>query len=237
MFSLLQAFVSPFVIAFGGTFWHDTIEMIIPPTNAPIDVSYVPDPNFKSLIIGLTFGTPREYDPATGEVGAEILSSDVGVYHAEMGYIDWHWDSFVESILKTNPYPQLLWASNENPYQVRIVNNTGKYIWSEVTFWAVKFPKKVVCPLYGDCDPEFLFKEYMKGIASFFLAMNKVGVINIAKAFTGETPSAPATAPAPEKVSTPPVPVTINTEQAEALGERIAEAVRRAIRQVLQEGR
>jgi len=116
---------------------------------------------------------------------------------------------------------------------VRIVNNTGKYIWSEVTFWAVKFPKKVVCPLYGDCDPEFLFKEYMKGIANFFLAMNKVGVINIAKAFTGETPSAPATAPAPEKVSTPPVPVTIDTEQAENLGRRIAEV----IRQTLQEGR
>jgi hypothetical protein len=179
MFSLLQTFVAPFVISFGGSFWHDTTEVIIPPTDVPIDISYVPDPTYKALIIGLTFGTPREYDPATGTIGPEIISTDVGVYHAEPGYMDWHWDPFVESILKTNPYPQLLWVSRERPYELRVVNNTGKYIWSEVTFWAVKFPKKVFCPLYGECDPEELFKRYMQGVASLFIAMNEVGPVKL----------------------------------------------------------
>lgn len=180
MFSLLQAFVAPFVISFGGSFWHDTIEMVIPPTDVPIDISYVPDENFKSLIIGLTFGKVREFDPATGTIGPEVLSTDVGVYHKQEGYMDWHWDPFVESILKTNPYPQLLWSSRERPYELRVINKTGKYIWSEITFWAVKFPKKVSCPLHGECDPEELFKRYMQGVASLFIATSEVGAAKLA---------------------------------------------------------
>jgi len=88
MFSLLQAFVAPFVISFGGSFFHDTIEMVIPPTEVPIDISYIPDPTYKVLVIGLTFGTPREFDPDTGTIGPEIISTDVGVYHGEPGYMD-----------------------------------------------------------------------------------------------------------------------------------------------------
>ena len=170
MFSWFSAFVTPFVSAFGGTFWHDTMVMIIPPTEIPIDVSYVPDPEYKALIIGLTFGTPREYDPSTGEVGAEMLSDDVGIYHATEKYMDWHWDPFVESILKTNPYPQLIWASKDRPYVLRIINKTGKYVWADATFWAIKFPSKVRCPIYGECDPEELFERYMRGIAHFFVS-------------------------------------------------------------------
>lgn len=169
MFSWLQTFVAPFVSAFKGMFWHDTIVMVIPPTDIPIDISYVPDPNYKALIIGLTFGVPREYDVTTGEIGAEILSDDVGIYHATENYMDWHWDPFVESILKTNPYPQLLWASKERPYILRVVNKTGKYIWTEVTFWAIKFPARIHCPIYGECDPEELFNKYMKSITSIIM--------------------------------------------------------------------
>jgi len=180
MFSLLQAFVAPFVISFGGSFFHDTIEMVIPPTEVPIDISYIPDPTYKVLVIGLTFGTPREFDPDTGTIGPEIISTDVGVYHGEPGYMDWHWDPLVESIIKTNPYPQLLWSSKERPYELRIINKTGKYIWSEMTFWAVKFPKKVSCPLHGECDPEELFKRYMRGVASLFIATSEVGAAKLA---------------------------------------------------------
>ena len=180
MFSLMQTFVAPFVISFGGSFWHDTMEFIIPPSEIPIDVSYIPDPTYKALIIGLTFGVPREFDPSTGTIGPEIISTDIGIYHAEPGYMDWHWDPFVESILKTNPYPQLLWASKERPYELRIVNNTGKYIWAEATFWAVKFPKKIPCPLYGECDPEELFKRYMRGVASMLIATSEVGAAKLA---------------------------------------------------------
>ena len=183
MFSWLQAFVAPFVIAHGGSFWHDTIALVIPPTEIPIDISYVPDPKFKSLIIGLTFGTPREYDPSTGTIGPELVSTDVGIYHAQASYMDWHWDPFVESILRTNPYPQLLWSSHERPYQLRIVNYTSNYVWVEATFWVIKFPRKVHCPIYGECDPEDLFKKYMSGITKLFVAINEVEATSLAKSF------------------------------------------------------
>ena len=175
MFSWMQSFVAPFVAAFGGTFWHDTIELVIPPTEVPIDISYVPDPKFKTLIIGLTFGTPREYDPATGTIGPEIVSSDVGIWHRASGWMDWHWDPFVESILKTNPYPQLGWVSSDRPYELRVVNNTGGYIWAEATFWVVKFPEKIYCPIWGECDPEDLFKRYMSGVTYLFTVFSAFG--------------------------------------------------------------
>ena len=172
MFSWLQTFVAPFVVAFGGKFMHDTVAMVLPPTVTPIDISYVPDPDVKSLIIGVTFGTPREYDPYTGEVGAEILSDDVGLYHATFGWMEWHWDPFVESILKTNPYPQLLWVSRDKQYVMKMVNNTGKFIWLEGTFWYIKFPKTIKCPFYGTCDPEDLFIKYMRGITFLFTGID-----------------------------------------------------------------
>ena len=175
MFAWMQAFVAPFVSAFGGEFWHDTIVMVIPPTEIPIDISYVPDPNVKSLVIGLTFGTPMEYDPSTGDIGPEILSPDAGVYHRQVGYMKWHWDPLVESILKTNPYPQLLWSSTERPYELRVVNMTGKHIWMDMTFWVIKFPKRIKCPVHGECDPEELFKEYMRGITSTIIALSGIG--------------------------------------------------------------
>jgi len=174
-FSWLQTFIAPFVAAFKGMFWHDTIALIIPPTEVPIDISYIPDPEFKALIIGLTFGTPREYDPATGTIGSEFYTTDVGIWHSTPGYMDWHWDPFVESIIKTNPYPQLLWASRERPYYLRVVNRTAKHIWVEATFWAIKFPRTVPCPVWGVCDPEDLFLKYMQGVTGVFVAASKVG--------------------------------------------------------------
>ena len=175
MFSLMQAFVAPFVMSFGGEFWHDTMEMVIPPTDTPIDISYVPDPYTKSLVIGVTFGRPREYDPYTGTIGPEILGTGVGLYHSTKGYMAWHWDPFVESIINTNPYPQLLWTSKDRPYLMRIVNNTGKYVWCDATFWLIRFPRRIPCPLYGECDPEELFKKYMQGVTSLMIALSGIG--------------------------------------------------------------
>jgi len=159
--------------------------MIIPPTDVPIDILYVPDPNVKTLIVGLTFGTPREYDPDTGTVGPEVLSPDIGVYHSQEGYMLWHWDPFVESILNTNPYPQLLWSSRERPYELRAVNRTGKYVYVDATFWLIKFPKAIYCPIYGECDPEDLFRKYMAGVTNLLIALEKVGVERIANLFGG----------------------------------------------------
>ncbi|RLI46537.1 hypothetical protein DRO69_02835 [Candidatus Bathyarchaeota archaeon] len=81
MFGWMQAFVEPFVEALGGVFWHDTAIYIIPPTTEPIYATYVPEPRTKVLIIGVTFGTPREYDPATGTFGPEVESMNIGIWH------------------------------------------------------------------------------------------------------------------------------------------------------------
>ena len=186
MFSWFQAFVAPFVIAYGGVFWHDTIVMVIPPTDIPIDISYVPDPKTKCLVIGLTFGAPREYDPDTGGVGPEILTPEAGVYHRQEGYMQWHWDPLVESVLKTNPYPQLLWCSSDRPYDLRVVNKTGKYILVDITFWVIKFPKKVPCQIWGECDPEELFRRYMEGVTAFFTALSKVGAAKVVELLSGK---------------------------------------------------
>jgi len=102
-------------------------------------------------------------------------------HNSTSGYMDWHWDPFVESILKTNPYPQLLWASKEKPYYLRVVNKTNKYVHVEATFWAIKFPKTVPCPIYGECDPEDLFAKYMQGVTELLIASNKVGPVKIAE--------------------------------------------------------
>lgn len=170
-----------FVDGIGLIVLHNTISLVIPPTKIPIDVSYIPDPNFKCLIIGLTFGKVYEFNIETEEIGPEIQTVYAGIWHAQEGYMDWHWDPFVESILKTNPYPQLVWSSRDRPYELRIVNKTDKYLWCEATFWVVKFPRRVYCPIYGECDPEDLFRRYMQGICTFFLAMNMVGIENIMK--------------------------------------------------------
>ena len=174
MFAWMQTLVAPFVIACKGRFYHDTITMVIPPTEAPIDISYIPDPKFKTLVIGLTFGTPMEYDPDTGTVGPEILTADAGVYHSAPDYMDLHWDPFVESILKTNPYPQLLWSSTEKPYFLRIVNRTDKYIWCDVTFWIIKFPRTVDHPVYGSGDPEEIFRKYMEDVLAVLAMLRKI---------------------------------------------------------------
>ena len=173
MFSWMQSFIAPFVSAVGGMFWHDSITLVLGPTSIPIDISYLPDPKFKSLIIGLTFGDVYEYDPDTGTIGPEILSPDIGVYHACKGWMDWHWDPFVKSILRTNPYPQLGWCSRENPYILRIVNNTDKYIWSDITFWVIKFPIRVRF-LGREWDPEDLFNRYMRYVMTLYYRFGEV---------------------------------------------------------------
>ena len=186
MFSWFQTFVTPFVIAFGGEFWHDTVALVIPPTDTPIDISYIPDPNYKSMVIGLTFGDAYEYDPTTDTIGPEIYSTDVGIKHSTRDYMAWHWDPFVKSILKTNPYPQLLWASKERPYRLRVLNYRTGFVWSEATFWVIKFPRKVACPIWGECDPEDLFRRYMEGVCKFFIAISKIPIENLLRLL--ETP-------------------------------------------------
>ena len=158
--------VVAFVEAVGGVFWHDTLIYIIPPTvGNPIYATYVPAPDTKVMVIGLTFGRPREYDPSTDTIGPEILSGDIGVWHATRERMDWHWDPMVESIIENRPYPQLIWCDASKPYELLIVNDTDKTVWLDVTFWVIRFPKRVWCPVFERyCDPEELWEAYMKGI-------------------------------------------------------------------------
>ena len=158
--------VVAFVDTVGGLFWHDTLVYVIPPTaGTPIYATYIPDPATKVLVIGLTFGDVLEYDPATGEFGPEIRSHKIGIWHACKGRMMWHWDPALKSIFMTNPYPQLLWCDVGKPYELLIVNDTDKTVWMDVTFWVVRFPKRVWCPVLNRyCDPEELWNAYMKGI-------------------------------------------------------------------------
>ena len=158
--------VVAFVESLGGLFWHDTPYYIIPPTGgSPIYATYIPDPATKVLVIGLTFGDVLEYDPVTDTFGAEVRSPKIGVWHGTRGEMMWHWDPALKSILKTNPYPQLLWCDVSKPYELLIVNDTDITVWMDVTFWVVKFPKRVMCPVLNRyCDPEELWNIYMKGI-------------------------------------------------------------------------
>ena len=183
MFGWLQAFVEPFVEALGGVFWHDTDLLIIPPTTTPIYATYVPEPRTKALIIGVTFGTPREYDPSTGTFGAEIESMDIGFWHATRGKMDWHWDPLVKSILMTNPYPQLIWCDASKPYELLIVNNTSTTVAIDATFWIIRFPKRVWCPvLERYCDPEELWNRYMSGIVQYFVRQAVEGERQVGRA-------------------------------------------------------
>ena len=172
VFSWFQTFVLPFIVAFKGRFWHDTVIMVIPPTEEPIDVSYVPDEYTKSLIIGLSFGIPRVYDVETGEIGGEVITPNAGIYHKNEPWMEMHWDPFVESILMMRPYPQLGFSSKKKPYILRIINQTGQYLWTEVTFWVVKFPVKIEYPTHETAfDPEELFYMYMRSIVDYFLKL------------------------------------------------------------------
>jgi len=157
--------VTAFVEDVGGLFWHYTIGLAIPPTTTPIYATYVPDPKTKALIIGLTFGDVYEYDPVTRTFGPEVRNVDIGVYHSCAQKMEWHWDPFVKSILFVMPYPQLIWCDASRPYEILIVNRTDKCVWADATFWMIKFPRRVLCPVLGTyCDPEELWKYYMKGI-------------------------------------------------------------------------
>jgi len=189
-FSWFQAFIYPFVVFAKGQFAHDTIAMVIPPRSQMppegyIDVSYVPSRDRKALIIGLKFGKARQFDSETGTIGQEIIATDIGVWHATPGYMVWHWDPFVESIIELPVYPQAFFVSTEKPYILRIVNNRDIYVWGDATFYYIEFPKTIYCPLYGSCDPEELFYKYMSGVVALFVAANHVGVNKLVELLGG----------------------------------------------------
>ena len=168
MFSWLQTFIYPFTIVAKGMFNHDTVAMVIPdkdhiPPEGYIDVTYIPVKGKKSLIIGLKLGRSREYNPATGLTGPEILTFDAGIWHSTPDYMVWHWDPLVESIIELPVYPQAFFVSTEKPYYLRLVNNTDKYIWIDATFYYIEFPRAVRI-LGRSVDVEDAFHTYMNGI-------------------------------------------------------------------------
>lgn len=175
--------VAAFATAFEGKFWHDTLVMIIPPLSQPIDVTYVPSKDLKTLIIGLTFGDILIYEPDTNTyrrpTDNEIpLLKDAGIYHRSEPWMEWHWDPLVKSISSFGVYPQLGFTTVDRPYELRIVNRTPFFIYTDATFWLIKFPNEVYCPIYGEenvkCDVEFLFKKYMEGIVRLHVFYNKL---------------------------------------------------------------
>jgi len=178
--------VAEFTVAFHGVFWHDTWSVVVPPLSQPFDLNYVPSKDFKVLVIGLTFGKILVLDPSTNtwreptptEYATKL--SKIGVYHRCSDWMDWHWDPFVNSLGVDGRfiYPQLGFASASNPYELRIVNPTDLIVYSDVTFWVIKFPNEIDCPIWGNekgkCDVEELFRKYMLSRAIHYMAMGKM---------------------------------------------------------------
>jgi len=157
MFGNLQAFVLPFIVSNGATVSSDTIGAIVPTTNIPVSVDYVPSEEYKTLIFGVSFGTPREYDTVTGTIGPEVFSTDIGVYITIPGYVDWHWIPLVDQTVNT-VHPIVGWVTNKNPLSFRLINDASTTVWFSLTFWLARFPRSV------DGDPEEKFREYMSKI-------------------------------------------------------------------------
>ncbi len=178
--------VAEFTVAFKGVFWHDTVAMAIPPLPHPIDISYIPSKEYKTLIIGLTFGKPLVYDYAIGEwrepTPTEYIEklTRIGVFHRCSDWMDWHWDPLVDSLGMSGKfiYPQLGFATASKPYELRLVNNTDLTVFLDATFWVLKFPVEVECPIWAPqgktmCDVEELFWIYMKSKVLNQLAIGK----------------------------------------------------------------
>jgi len=165
--------VTEFAVSFNGVFWHDTWSITLPPLSKPIDLYYVPSKDFKALIIGLTFGKVLILDQATGKWNEPtpneyIKLSNVGVFHRCGEWMEWHWDPLVNSLGVDGRfiYPQLGFATPSKPYELRVINNTDLIIFTDVTFWVIRFPNEVECPIWGDekkkCDVEDLFWKFMR---------------------------------------------------------------------------
>ena len=173
-FSWFAEPIVEFATAFGGMFWHDTWAMVIPPLPSPIDMSYVPSKDFKTLVVGLTFGKVLVLDTATGrwdeptpdEYATKLPK--IGIFHRCVEWMDWHWDPLVNSLGFDGRfvYPQLGFATYSKPYELRVVNPTDLTVFCDVTFWVIKFPNEVECAIWGDerrkCDVEELFWRYMR---------------------------------------------------------------------------
>jgi len=174
-FSWLTEAVAEFATAFRGVFWHDTWAMAIPPLTEPFDLLYTPSKQFKCLIIGLTFGSVYVFDPATDTwrepTPTEYVNKlpKIGVYHRCGEWMDWHWDPLVHSLGVGGRfvYPQLGFTSPEQPYELRIVNRTDIIVAADATFWILRFPNVIECPIWAEegkttCDVEELFWRYMR---------------------------------------------------------------------------
>lgn len=184
-FSWLIDAVVEFAVAFRGVFLHDTWALVVPPLSQPFDAVYVPR-DFKALVIGLTFGKVLVLDPSTNTwrepTPTEYVTklSRVGVYHRCGDWMEWHWDPIVDSIGVDGRfvYPQLGFVSTSKPYELRIANPTDLTIFIDVTFWMIRLPSDVECPLWGDskgkCDVEELFWRYMESRVMYYMAMGKM---------------------------------------------------------------
>jgi hypothetical protein len=185
-FSWLTEAVAEFTAAFKGVFWHDTWAMAIPPLPAPFDLLYTPSKEFKTLIIGLTFGDVKVFDAGTG-AWRDPTSNEyanklpkIGIFHRCGEWMDWHWDPLVHSLGVDGRfvYPQLGFASVTKPYELRVVNKTDLTVFTDATFWVIRFPNEVDCPIWAPegkttCDVEEIFWRFMRSKVLNQLAVGK----------------------------------------------------------------
>jgi len=168
----------PFVRAFKGLLWHDTMAIIIPPLGeATIPVDYYPGER-PAIIYYLYPGEARIYDPATGTLGNLIHSMNVGFKHEHAGWMKLHNDPLVVSFLYERPYQLVGFLGTGKAHKLYLYNSTSNFVWIDVTIWIAEFEKgreKVV--IEGEeVTLEEAFDRYLRGIFRIIYHFGKESV-------------------------------------------------------------
>jgi len=147
----------PLIFTFGMKRWSDTFLMIIPP-NTSFVVREESPPGKAILNYFITYGTPRIYNPETGELGDPIISTDVGFYRMS-GQVKWHMIPFMESIYKYGYGDATITGENLYECTVMVYNYTPYYVAIGLTTYLIEFPMEY----------RRLVLKYFRGIVNFFI--------------------------------------------------------------------
>lgn len=169
---MLEVLLYPLVFSLGGVLWHDTMVMVLPP-HFETWVEYAPTPRRAGIVFYIYLGDVREYDPETGEVGAEIRSALVGFEHEHRDYMLIHNDPMLTSLLRHNPYVFLAYTDESKPHRLYVYNRTDKYVWMDFTIWVAEFPTREVEVDGERVSVEEALRTYLRGIFYHFYRLGK----------------------------------------------------------------
>ena len=172
---MLLPLLLPFIRAFKGELWHDTISIILPPHIEMIPIEYYAAEK-PALLYYLYPGEARIYNPETGALGDEVKTMDAGFVHSHPGYMKEHHDPLVHSFLKENPYEFVGWVEPGKPHFLWMYNRTDSFIWFDLTIWVAEFPSLEVEVAGEKRELPEVFDQYLRGIFNLFYTLGEAGV-------------------------------------------------------------